>query len=152
MNTYRIEKRRCPVTVVLAGGEVLDGEIFLNPTSRFRNEPQGAAEFLNDAEDYFALARGPELATLVAKGNVISLEASADYDAGLDAPPHPVSVEVTLTTGARVTGRIAIETPPSRARLLDFLNSHHDRFLPVATGDRMVLINRLVIVHVHELS
>lgn len=138
--------------VVLSGGEVLDGEIFLNPTSRFRNAPQGTGEFLNDAEDYFALASGPDRAALVAKGSVVFVEAPADDDAGAGAPPHPVPVEVTLTTGAKVAGHVAIETPPSRARLLDFLNSHHDRFLPLVAGDRMVLINRLAIVHVHELS
>ena len=38
------------------------------------------------------------------------------------------------------------------ARLLDFLNSLPDRFVCVVQPDRLVLVNRQAIAHVHELN
>lgn len=153
LNRYRIEKVRCPVTVVLADGEMLAGEIFLNQTSRFRAEPQEPEEFLHEEEAWFALASPEGVTRLIAKGSVESVDVPLGGADATDAPPpHPVGVQLRLASGADLTGTVMIDTPPSRARLVDFLNSHRERFICLVRPDRMTLVNRHAIVHVRELS
>lgn len=139
----------------MMGGEQLAGEIFLNPASRFRSAPQGPAEFLNEDDPFFALALAAGDIVLVAKSRVESLVAGpedlADEDEG-PVVPQPVGVAITVASGAVVRGTISIDAPPSHARLLDFLNSNHERFLRVADAGRVILVNRQAIGHVHEQS
>lgn len=156
MNFYRIEKVRCTVAVVMMGGERYSGEIFLNPTSRFRSARQEPAEFLNEDEAYFALAMDDGRTALVAKARVESVTVESQGDPGNDAigspHPHPASVSITMASGDVVRGTVSIDAPPSHARLLDFLNTNHERFLRVADAGRVILVNRQAIGHVHEQS
>lgn len=153
MNSYRIEKVRCAVTVVLAGGERHEGEIFLNPTSRFRSEPQEPAEFLNEEDEYFALATANRGAVLVAKKSVESVEVTDSAAGGAaDPPPQTMAVEFRLASGSVISGAVLIDTPPSHARLLDFLNSRRERFLRVSGAGRVTLVNRQAIARVQELT
>lgn len=152
VNTYRIEKIRLPVTVVLRSGSTLAGDIFLNPTSRFRSEQQEPGEFLNEGDDFFALADPEGSAALVAKTTVESLTTDHRPPPSRGVPPHPVPVRILLRSGATVTGTVSVDAPPSRARLLDYLNSLHDRFICVTLPDQLVLVNRQAISHVHELT
>ena len=151
MNSYRIEKVRCPVTVVFAGGGAVSGEIFLNPTSRFRAEPQAPAEFLNEEDEYFALASPEQPPLLVAKASVESIEIPGEPGTAMEGiAPNLLDVELRLSSGAILAGAIRIDTPPTRARLLDFLNSQRERFLRVDQPTRVILVNRRAIAHVHE--
>lgn len=151
--SYRIEKVRCAVTVVLAGGESHEGEIFLNPTSRFRSQPQDPAEFLNEEDEYFALAMASGRAALVAKTRVESVEVpERRADGAADPPLQPVQVEFRLASGSVLAGAVLIDTPPSHARLLDFLNSRRDRFLRVSGTGRVTLVNRQAIAYAQELT
>jgi hypothetical protein len=150
---YRIQKIRRPVTVVFTGGEITSGDIFLNMTSRFRQEPQDTAEFLNEDEPFFALAQSEQQAILIAKDNVERIETPADED---EAPPaaglQPVEVELRLVSGTMLSGHMLLETQSGRTRLLDCLNAKQDRFLRVSAADRIVLVNRRAIERAHELS
>lgn len=152
LSSYRIEKIRCAVVVVMMGGEELAGEIFLNPASRFRSAPQDPGEFLNEDDPFLALAVTDGRTALVAKTRVESVTAGhADcMDADGGASPQPVPVAITLASGSVLRGTITIDAPPSRARLLDYLNTNHERFLRIADGDRVILVNRQAIDHVHE--
>jgi len=149
---YRIEKVRCPVLVVLTDGESIAGDIFLSPTSRFRPEPQDPAEFMNEAEAYFALAADDGRAMLVAKENVERVEALAASDPAPDPARNPLRMEVTLVNGASHAGEAHLDTRSERSRLLDYLNSHREQFLQLIQPDRLMLINRRVITHVSELT
>lgn len=141
------------MTVVLADGETLEGEIFLNQASRFRAGPQEPLEFLHEEEAWFALSSPDGVTRLVAKDSVESVDAPLCNDGDADAPPpQPVGVELRLASGARLSGTVLIDTPPSRARLVDFLNSHRERFIPLVQPDRVTLVNRHAIVHVRELT
>lgn len=138
------------------GGEQLEGDIFLSPSSRFRSTPQGPAEFLNEAEELFPLALPDGGTSLVAKSRVESVVALPDDGVDTDhdeaVVPHPVSVELKLASGSIVRGTVSIDAPPNHARLLDFLNTTHERFLRVADAGRIILVNRQAIAHVHEQS
>lgn len=137
-------------------GKQLAGEIFLNPASRFRSAPQGPAEFLNEGEEFFALALEHGRTALVAKSRVEWMTADPQGEPADDPDasviPHPVTVAITVASGAVLRGTMAIDAPPSHARLLDFLNTNHDRFLRVADAGRVILVNRQAIDHVHEQS
>ncbi len=144
----------------MMGGDQLAGDIFLNPTSRFRSAPQEPAEFLNEDEAFFALAMEDGRTALVAKSEVESVQPAAGECAPGGEPgdepgagqPQPFAVEVTLRSGTVVSCTMSIDAPPSRARLLDYLNSNHERFICVTDAGRLILVNRQAISHVHEQS
>ena len=150
---YRIEKVRCPVTVVLTDGECIAGDIFLNTTSRFRAAPQDPAEFLNQADEgYFAVAAVDGRAMLVAKENVERVEAPGITTPAQDPSLHAIGIALTVSTGAVFEGSVLLDTPEGRSRLLDYLNSHREQFLQVHQPDRVMLVNRRAITHVRELN
>lgn len=129
------------------------GDIFLSTVSRFRQAPQDPIEFLNDGDGYFALASDDGRAMLVAKENVDRVEALLPDDASRAAAAgHALRIQLVLLDGTAVTGAVVLDTPSGRSRLLDYLNSHRERFLPMHQEDRLLLVNRRAIVRVHELS
>jgi hypothetical protein len=149
---YRIEKVRCPVIIVLTDGRRIDGDIFLNPVSRFRPDPQDPVEFLNEADAYFALVPAGEPTVLVAKENATYVEAPLEFcDTSRDDAALGVRVEVTVIGHGGRTGYIFPETPAGRGRLLDYLNSYRTRFLPLFEQERLTLVNRYAIAFVREL-
>lgn len=151
MSDYRIEKLRRDLKVELADGSRLEGEIFLRSVSRYRSRPEEPGDLLNDAEPFFALMRHGE-AILVAKAQVISAETTAPQDEDLEIGALGIPVEVTLANGNVCTGSIFLESRTDRPRLLDFLNTYHDRFLPVVGAKQVLLVNTQSIAHVREVA
>jgi hypothetical protein len=153
VSEYRIEKVRRPVTLLLADGSELRGDIFVHPVSRFSAEPQGADDFLNEDEAYFALALDHGAPVLVAKDNVIRAEASsAAVSDDLEMTRVGLDVEVTLVGGHRCVGCVFPDTRADRARLIDFLNGFSQRFLALFEGGRVTLVNRQAVAHVREVN
>lgn len=148
---YRIEKIRRTLTVVLADGERIEGDVFLRPLSRYRSRPEEPADLLNDAEPFFALV-APDKALLVAKANVVLVETAAPAEEETELAALGVPVAVTLTDGTVCSGSVFLETRFDRPRLLDFLNAYTPRFLPIVDAGQMLLVNTLAIAHVREVS
>jgi hypothetical protein len=149
-NEFRIEKVRRPLQVFLTDGTELDGDVFLKPVSRYRSRPEEPIHLLNDHEPYFALMRDGE-AMLVAKASVARAVTTApadDDDVALATPG--ILVEVTMTDGSMCSGCIFPESRAGRPRLLDFLNTYRDRFLPVVDAKQVFLVNTTIIAHVRE--
>jgi hypothetical protein len=136
---------------VLADGRELRGDIFVHPTSRFRAEQQTAGDFLNEEDSYFAFAMESAAPILIAKENVLHIDAElpASEDM-LDVPRAGLNVEVTLTSGAKCVGSVFPDTRADRARLIDYLNSYGPRFLALFGAGRVTLVNRRAVVHVRE--
>ncbi len=151
MSEYRIEKLRRDLKLVLTDGSRLEGEIFLRPVSRYRSRPEEPGDLLNDAEPYFALVRTGE-AILIAKSHVISAETTSPRDEALEIGALGMPVEVTLSNGTVCAGSIFLESREDRPRLLDFLNSYHDRFLPIIDANQVLLVNTQSIAHVREVA
>lgn len=157
MSDYRVEMVRRELALVLRSGERISGEVFLRPVSRHRSRPEDPADLLNDPEPFFALVREGE-AMLVCKENVA--RADTTYDAGelddLEASAVGASlgvpVEVTLVDGSMCAGSIFLESRSDRPRLLDFLNSYRNRFLPVVAASQVVLLNTHTIAHLREVA
>src|SRR5437763_222545 len=80
MSEYRIEKVRRRVSVAVMGGETLEGDIFLQPTARYRAGPQDPGELFNEADPFVPLATGGEGGDLVllAKEHITRVEFPAD--------------------------------------------------------------------------
>ena len=151
LTDYKIEKRRCPVTLMLSDGEQLRGDIFVRPVSRFRPEPQSAGEFLNEDDPYFALVSANGLGLMVAKENVVRVETDLPTDDdSVDIPRLGLDVEITLTGGAICRGTVFLDTPAERGRLIDYLNSYAGRFLVVYDTTKVTLLNRRAVTHVRE--
>ena len=157
MSEYRVEKVRRTLALVLRNGDRLEGEVFLRPVSRHRPRPEEPADLLNDPDPFFALVRDGE-AVLVRKDNVARADTTYDVDdlenvetsalgASLGVP-----VEVTLVDGSMCAGSIFLESRSDRPRLMDFLNSYRNRFLPVIAAAQVVLLNTHTIAHVREVA
>lgn len=151
MSEYRIEKLKCPLHVLLTDGNWIDGEVFLQPVSRHRSRPEQPVDLLNDAEPFFALVRDGET-MLVAKTNVARAETSYQNEEELDIHSLGVFVEVTMTDGNVCRGCIFLESRTGRPRLLDYLNSYRNRFLPVVDARQVFLVNTNTIAHVREVA
>ena len=151
-NEYRIEKLRRSVQVLLADGTELEGEIFLRPVSRYRSRPEEPVDLLNDAEPFFALKHDGSV-KLVAKESIARVvTSSTDDDDQVQVATPGIPVEVTMKDGSTCGGIIFPETREGRPRLLDFLNSYRDRFLPVVDTQQVYLVNTHTIAHVREVD
>ena len=151
MSEYRIEKHRRDLKLVMADSTKLVGDVFLRPTSRYRSRPEEPADLLNDDEPFFALDRNGET-ILVAKANVASAETTLDEDDALDTGALGVTVEVVMRDGTAFDGSIFLESRSDRPRLLDFLNSYRQRFIPLVSPGQVMLLNTQFIAHVREVA
>ena len=151
MSEYRIEKQRRSLHILLTNGNTLEGEVFLQPSTRHRSRPEEPVDLLNDAEPFFALVRDGET-MLVAKDSVARAETSYQSDGELDIVALGVFVEVTMTDGNVCSGCIFVESRTGRPRLLDYLNSYRNRFLPVVDAQQVFLVNTNTIAHVREVA
>lgn len=151
MSEYRIEKLRRQLNVWLTDGTQLEGDVFLRQVSRHRSRPEEPGDLLNDPEPFFALMRSGE-AMLVAKSSVARAETTYQDDDEMNIASLGIPVEVTMTDGSVCTGSIFLESRTDRPRLLDFLNSYRDRFLPVVDARQVFLVNTQVIAHVREVA
>ena len=151
MSEYRIEKQRRSLHILLTNGNTLEGEVFLQPATRHRSRPEEPVDLLNDAEPFFALVRNGET-MLVAKDSVARAETSYQSEGELDIVALGVFVEVTMTDGNVCSGCIFVESRTGRPRLLDYLNSYRNRFLPVVDAQQVFLVNTNTIAHVREVA
>lgn len=150
MSEYRIEKVRRHVSMMLDGGQTLEGDVFLQPTARYRTGPQDPADLLEEPEPFFPLASDGRDLLLVAKNQLRWLQfanSGADTDLGGVAEAN---VEVTFTDGSSTTGALRLETRVDRPRLLDFLNDDHHQFLRLHVPQGVCLINRSKIAQVRQ--
>lgn len=150
MSEYRIEKVRRTVTLVLAGGATLSGDVFLQSTARYRPGPQEPDELFNEEEPFVPLATADGQLVLLAKEHVVMVQ----FDAGAaDTPIGGVAgaaVDLVFADGSVHSGELRMETRASRSRLLDFLNEEHQRFLTLKTPACMCLVNRRQIAQVRH--
>ncbi|MDB4875489.1 MAG: hypothetical protein JWM41_1935 [Gemmatimonadetes bacterium] len=150
MSEYRIEKLRRPVKVALVGGATLDGDIFLQPSARYRTGPQEPAELFNEEDEFVPLATTGDELVLLAKAQIRTVE----FGAGLTDTPFAevagAAVDVVLADGSVVAGELRMEIRASRPRLLDFLNEDSQRFLTLRSSSSLCLVNRRLIAQVRH--
>jgi hypothetical protein len=141
MSEYRIEKLRRAVTLVLRGGTSITGEVFLQPTARYRPGPQQPDELFNEDEPFVPIATADDQLLLLAKDHIAMVQYAAT---AADTPVGGVSgtaVELVFADGTTCSGELQMETRASRSGLLDFLNEEHQRFLTMRTAHGVCLVN-----------
>lgn len=151
VNDYKIDKLRRRLSLIFMDGRTLDGEVFLRPVSRFRSRPEEPTDLLNDPDPFFALVRDGAT-TLVSKASVARVATITHTPDEGDVPLVGVPVEVTLKDGSVCRGSVFPETRSERPRMLDYLNSYRDRFLPVVDTRQVWLVNVNTIAHVREVG
>jgi hypothetical protein len=154
MSEYRIEKFRYPVIVTMAGGERIEGDMFVQAYARFRTGPEEPPDILNGDEPFFPLVDGRGDTLLIAKDQVMEVEAvvTEEDDEFRRAGLRPEMIEVTLVGGSALQGAVHVEVAADRPRLLDFLNRFDERFLLLQTTDGVHLVNRRYIARVRPLD
>lgn len=150
MSEYRIEKVRRRVSIMLEGGQQIRGDLFLQPTARYRPGPQDPADLLDEPEPFFPVAADGDELVLVAKNQVRWVEFALDHaDTDLGGVAE-ANVKVTFTDGSSANGALRLETRVDRPRLLDFLNADHQQFLRLYTPQGVCLVNRSKIAQVRQ--
>jgi hypothetical protein len=142
MSEYRIEKLRRAVTIVLAGGATLVGDVFLQPSARYRTGPQDPAELFNEDDQFIPLAGAGDELVLVAKDQIRTVQFGADAADTSSQGVAGVVVDVVCADGSTCSGELRMETRASRSRLLDFLNENTQQFLTLWSSSSVYLVNR----------
>lgn len=151
MSEYRIEKLKRDVSVRLANGERLEGQMFLRPVSRYRPRSEDPLELLNDVEPFFPLMLSDGKAVLISKSGVSLVETSIE-DEDQDLTALGYLVEVTLTDSSTCRGSVFVERQPGRQRLYDFLNAYPSRFMTLVNTEKVILVNTQTIALVREVD
>ncbi|MGQ0639570.1 MAG: DUF6812 domain-containing protein [Gemmatimonadaceae bacterium] len=151
-NSYRIEKTRLPVTVTMIGGAKLDGDLFVRSSSRHAGRLEDAPELMNGKQPFFPMALASGEIALVAKAHLYSVRGgpgAIHQDLSLGTP---MTVELFMLDGERITGRVFIEPRHAHRRVLDFLNNLEEPFFTVFVKHGLLLVNRSQVVRVRPLD
>jgi hypothetical protein len=141
-----VPKDRQGVTVRLSGGEVLEGEIFLEFMSELLSTHQKLTAFLENDTLFFPVKLAKTDTTeFVNKKNVWSVEVAVPGDRESGYFPqlfmHSITVTVHFCDGATISGDLLAEAPREKARLSDCLNMAN-QFLSVKTGAKICYLNK----------
>jgi len=145
MDAYRIPRRAVSVRLLLDDGRRLEGGLYV--AAGEGDDYESVFRRLNDVEeDFVPLAAGDDR-FLLQKAGIVTAEL-------LETPalPDPVGVRLvaarlSLMGGTALLGRLRVEMPPERARVLDYLNAA-PRFVPLWSDRGVVLVQRRAIVSV----
>lgn len=158
MSEFRIEKRRAEASLTLSNGTVARGWFFLAGSRASLTGPERVADVLNAEGWFFPFEVNDEAGprTVVYNSSQV-VEVTLLGDAGeakLD-PGYAVAterhVEILLSTGHTVAGRVRIYRPEGRDRLSDYARVH-EMFRYVETAGGTLLLNSAHIVEFRETS
>lgn len=149
-NEYHIEKRGVPVAVLMATGEQLVGDVFLQAWVPHRRGREEVADLLNGDEPFFPMRCADGAIRFLPKDRVVEAELREPGSHAPEGRPgaREAVVELVLEAGGCYTACVFFEVPSARPRLLDWLNRQDERFLLVhaAAGPRLVNRHRLTAV------
>ena len=143
MLTYRVPQRKVQVVVHLRQGDPLLGKMFVPVEG-----PGGANVRLSDrlAEpgDHFLALVQEDGSRLIARDWILRVELLTEEDVGVELEPgasDPLVVTCRLTDGSTLEGTVSFAMPAGRERLIDYLNSRPDGFVPFRAGKTLSLVN-----------
>lgn len=153
MSDYRIEKARCRVEVTLTNGHRLDGDLFVQTSTRFRAGPEEPVDLLNDDEPFLPLVLTTGAAYLVHKAQIAVVGTRLpEGDDAVDRALVGMKIELTLVDGSTHVGSIFPEVRANRQRLIDALNDLSLPFVALFTADQLQLVNRRQIAFVRPVN
>jgi hypothetical protein len=153
MSDYRIEKVRRRVEVTLTNGHRLDGDVFVQTSTRFKAGPAEPQDLLNDDEPFLPLVLGTGEAYLVQKAQIAIVGTQLpEGDDAIERAVVGMKVELTLIDGSTHVGSIFPEVRSNRQRLIDALNDLTIPFVALFTAEQLRLVNRRQIAYVRPVN
>jgi len=153
VDTLRVPQLEVPVKVLIDNGQILEGRVFV-PEIGPDGQPGRVLDRLNDPDDHFLPMAVSDDRLLLNKSGIVTVDL-ADVEHEVAGFAEHVGTEalvrITLAVGTAVVGKLFVRMPPQRARVLDFLNAA-GRFIPVLTGEHVLLVQRSYVLFVRTLS
>ena len=143
MLTYRVPQRKVQVVVHLTQGDPLLGRLFV-PTEGPGGMPMRLSDRLAEPGDRFLALVQEDNSRLISRHLIVRVELLAEEETEIELEPGagvPVLVACRLADGSTIEGTLAFAMPPGRERLIDYLNSRPDGFVPLRTGRTLSLIH-----------
>lgn len=151
MTELRVPTITVDVSVVYAGGEHLDGRIFLPALAHRHEGPTRADEWINDTMPFFPfLENGKQRAGILNKDRVVVLTVPVEAVSAGSGDVFPTARVRVECAGEHFEGLFRIDMPEAKARVQDYLNQP-SRFAALFEGESVRLIRKIFIDHVVEI-
>jgi hypothetical protein len=152
MSNFRVPVIAVEVEIMLTGGDVARGSIYVSTTSSRHAGPTRPIEWINEPHEFFPfLRRDEERPVLLNKRSVLYVTVLSggcpeDDDAEMSLPGH----HVVVTFGRVVLeGDLPIDLPAGQNRVQDLLNRPGE-FVSLVSGHREVLVHKRHVQRVAE--
>lgn len=154
MSEYSIPTIPLRVSLWLADGRRVNGDVFLPEKSAVREGPMLAGEWANLLPAFLPLREGERQVAVLARDHIVAIALPPGIPAeGPEdtADARVCRVQVETAGGFAHRGRISIAMPSHRQRTVDFLNTP-DPYLTLSIDGEVHLINKRHIIRVTELG
>jgi hypothetical protein len=155
VSEFTVPTAQLRLALWLTDGRTLEGDVFLPARSPLRDGPMLAGEWANVAPAFVPLrpAIGSEV-MLVNRSHIVAMALPAGVPAvdpveWLDVPVQRVIIETTC--GRRVEGRLAVNMPRHRQRVVDWVNGA-DAYLTLDVDGRAHLVQKAHITRIVQLG
>lgn len=147
MQELAVERRRVEVAIRFPGGEVVRGQLFLALMAKSHAGPERVLDMMNEPDPFFVLrVDGEPPVRMINKERIVEVEVAVQPE---EEESLAKEEEMTLTfqDGFSLSGRALVELPPTKSRLIDFLN-YSERFFELRDGGNTHIVNRKHISYV----
>lgn len=136
-----VPKERQKVSVHLAGGETLSGNIFIEYHPEALTLYQKLSAFLEGANDFFPLTTDAGAPQFISKRSIRMVRAEYPEEDQSFSLMHIEEITVLFADGSKVSGMLMADIPPERKRLSDCLNLPM-KYLSARTPGAVLFINK----------
>jgi hypothetical protein len=155
MSEFRVEKQRVAAELTLVAGASVSGFFFVADSTATRTGPERVGDLLNAQEGFFPFERSDGSTALYNRAHVVLVGlprgvSEAELDPGYAVATRRV-VRMMLSTGATVSGTVAVYRPIGRDRLSDYARGP-EQFRYVVMAERTVIVNSEHIVELVEVA
>jgi len=153
MSRFKVEKDRVAASISLATGQTITGCFFVLGSLNTPVGRERVGDLLNAEDGFFPFQRDDGTTAQYNRAHVVFVRMPAGVDEESLEPGYDVAqrrnVVMTLSTGARIDGTIAVYGPVGYDRLSDYTRrAKHFRY--VATPFGSVIVNAEHIVELIE--
>ena len=129
--------------VHLRQGDPLLGKLFVPAEGPGRVAVRLSDRLAEPGDRFLALVQA-DGSRLIARDWILRVELLAEEDVSVEKEPgacEPVLVTCRLADGLVLEGTVSFSMPRGRERLIDYLNSQPDGFVPLRTGKTLSLVH-----------
>ncbi len=142
-----MERKTVEVAIRLLGQEVVRGHLFLALLAKNHAGGETVLDLMNEPEPFFVLkVEGQPPVRMVNKERIVEVEVlgQPEEDQALGKEEEMCLV---FQDGFGLSGTARVDLPPTKSRLIDFLNNS-ERFFELRDGGSLHIVNRKHISHV----